>query len=224
MTKEIQCEILNVRDSVYCTDPAYRPEELSKNKVYTILELGGGPDEGAVLVRNDKGHEEWYMESRFSKYPYRYPIGAIAVFSEWAKAFTRKGHARISDYDGFGGYIVRVPDDGRIYVVSEDNILGTYGTDLGPIFHDAVAKKVQEQLANDPVNHPKHYTQGGIECIDALEAATTDLTGWEATLTWQTLKYLWRWKHKGNPLEDLAKARFYLDRLIQKVEEKQNDK
>lgn len=86
-------------------------------------------------------------------------------------------------------------------------------------FHDAVAKTVKEQLASDPVNHPKHYTQGGIECIDALEAATINLTGWLATLTYQIMKYMWRWNEKGKPLEDLKKARFYLDRLIQKVEE-----
>ena len=97
----------------------------------------------------------------------------------------------------------------------------TLHTPIGPNqFHEAVAKTVKEQLASDPVNHPKHYTQGGIECIDALEAATINLTGWMATLTYQIMKYMWRWNEKGKPLEDLKKARFYLDRLIQKVEEK----
>ena len=66
---------------------------------------------------------------------------------------------------------------------------------------------------NDPVNHPSHYTRGGIECLDAISAAVTDLTGMEAVLTGQIIKYVWRWKWK-NGAEDLRKAQFYLMRLI----------
>lgn len=65
----------------------------------------------------------------------------------------------------------------------------------------------------DKVNHPSHYTTGKVECIDALEAATTGLEGIEAVCTANAIKYLWRWKHK-NGVEDLKKARWYLDRLI----------
>ncbi|MGK9252379.1 DUF3310 domain-containing protein [Paenibacillus humicus] len=68
---------------------------------------------------------------------------------------------------------------------------------------------------SDPVNHPDHYTAGKIECIDAIEAATTGLSGPEAYSTGAAIKYLWRWKKK-NGLEDLKKARWYIDRLIQK--------
>ena len=69
---------------------------------------------------------------------------------------------------------------------------------------------------NDPVNHPDHYTRGGIECIDAIAAAVQDLPGKEAWLAGQIIKYVWcyRWK---NGAEDLKKARFYLDRLIQEA-------
>ncbi len=69
----------------------------------------------------------------------------------------------------------------------------------------------------DMVNHPPHYTQGGIECIDALEAATADLTGIEAVCTANAIKYLWRWKGK-NGVEDLRKAKWYIDWLIKKAE------
>ena len=69
----------------------------------------------------------------------------------------------------------------------------------------------------DMVNHPAHYTQGGIECIDALEAATTGLTGIEAVCTASAIKYLWRWKFKGGK-QDLEKARWYIDRMISKLE------
>ncbi len=64
----------------------------------------------------------------------------------------------------------------------------------------------------DAVNHPEHY-QGKVECIDALESATDGLNGIEAVCTANAIKYLWRWKRK-NGLEDLKKARWYLDKLI----------
>lgn len=65
----------------------------------------------------------------------------------------------------------------------------------------------------DNVNHPTHYTSGKVECIDALESATVNLSGIEAVCTANAIKYLWRWKQK-NGVEDLNKARWYLDRLI----------
>jgi hypothetical protein len=66
----------------------------------------------------------------------------------------------------------------------------------------------------DPVNHPKHYTQGGIECIDALASATANLVGVEAICTANAIKYLWRWKEKGG-VEDLRKAMWYINKLIE---------
>lgn len=71
--------------------------------------------------------------------------------------------------------------------------------------------------AEDAVNHPSHYTAGKVECIDALESATTGLQGIEAVCTANAIKYLWRWKHK-NGVEDLQKAKWYIDRLIQTEE------
>lgn len=71
-------------------------------------------------------------------------------------------------------------------------------------------------MENNAVNHPAHYCQGGVECIDAIEAATTNLTGIEAVCTANVIKYLWRWKQK-NGAQDLAKASWYLDKLIAKV-------
>jgi hypothetical protein len=65
----------------------------------------------------------------------------------------------------------------------------------------------------DAVNHPAHYTAGKVECIDALEAATTGLQGIEAVCTANAIKYLWRWKQKGGG-EDLKKARWYINRLL----------
>lgn len=65
----------------------------------------------------------------------------------------------------------------------------------------------------DQVNHPLHYTSGAIECIDAIESATANLTGTEAYCTGNAIKYLWRWKQKGGK-QDLAKARWYIERML----------
>ena len=64
---------------------------------------------------------------------------------------------------------------------------------------------------NDPVNHPPHYTHGGIEVIDAIEAWGCDY------LEGNIVKYIARWRHK-NGLEDLKKAQWYLSRLIERAE------
>lgn len=73
---------------------------------------------------------------------------------------------------------------------------------------------------NDAVQHPSHYTQGKVECIEALESATAGLSGIEAVCTANAIKYLWRQKRK-NGIEDLEKAKFYIDYLIKWYEENQ---
>lgn len=74
-------------------------------------------------------------------------------------------------------------------------------------------------IAGDMVNHPPHYTAGGIECIDALEASMVNKTGIEAHCVGNIIKYLWRYENK-NGLEDVKKAEWYLKRLIQTLENK----
>ena len=63
----------------------------------------------------------------------------------------------------------------------------------------------------DMVNHPPHYVQGGIECIDAIKAALTP-DEWRGFLKGQILKYTWRERMKGGQ-EDIGKAGFYLAKL-----------
>ena len=69
----------------------------------------------------------------------------------------------------------------------------------------------------DNVNHPQHYTRGKYEAIDVIEDSISGLPATEGFLTAQVLKYVLRWFWK-NGLEDLKKARWYLDRLISKLE------
>lgn len=72
---------------------------------------------------------------------------------------------------------------------------------------------------SDMVNHPPHYTQGRFEAIDVIEDAVSRapdpvLGG----LQWQALKYLLRLWDKEAPAQDAAKARWYLNRLIDHLE------
>lgn len=78
----------------------------------------------------------------------------------------------------------------------------------------------------DMVNHPPHYqSKTGLEVIHVIEAFTDGLTGIEATDTGNVIKYICRWKGK-NGLQDLNKAKWYLEHLIERVEKstkKEND-
>lgn len=65
--------------------------------------------------------------------------------------------------------------------------------------------------ANDPVNHPKHYTThpSKVECITVTEHMDFCLGN--------AMKYIWRAGEKGDKIEDLKKARWYLDREIARL-------
>lgn len=68
----------------------------------------------------------------------------------------------------------------------------------------------------DNVNEPAHYTAGDIECIDAIKSSM----GHDAFcgyLKGNVMKYMWRYNLKDNPMEDLKKARWYLDKLIDTI-------
>ena len=69
------------------------------------------------------------------------------------------------------------------------------------------------ELQPDLVNHPSHYTDGGIECIEAIEAQLTH-EEFRGYLKGNIAKYVWRERHKGGT-ESLKKAQWYLDRLIE---------
>ena len=64
----------------------------------------------------------------------------------------------------------------------------------------------------DVVNSPSHYNQAGVECIEAIAAATDD--GFEYYLQGNIIKYIWRYRYK-NGIEDLKKAQWYLNKLIE---------
>jgi len=70
---------------------------------------------------------------------------------------------------------------------------------------------------NDMVNHPPHYTQGGIETIEYLEAKLTP-EAFIGYLQGNCLKYLSRAAHKGSAIEDFKKAQWYINRLVKTLE------
>tara|TARA_R100000388_G_scaffold56938_1_gene42113 strand:- start:152 stop:433 length:282 start_codon:yes stop_codon:yes gene_type:complete len=66
----------------------------------------------------------------------------------------------------------------------------------------------------DMVNSPPHYNQAGVECIDAIRAATDE--GYQYYLQGNIIKYLWRYRYK-NGVQDLEKAQWYLEKLIEEI-------
>jgi hypothetical protein len=88
------------------------------------------------------------------------------------------------------------------------------------------ANPVETTLLYDPrdvafcsVNSPKHYTAGQFESIDVIEDAVQFAPNApQGALQWQVLKYILRMWHKGKSLEDAKKARWYLTRLINILE------
>ena len=71
----------------------------------------------------------------------------------------------------------------------------------------------EKPSTGDSVDHPPHYNNNKIECIDYLEDSLGD--GFEYYLEGNVKKYLHRWRYKNEPVEDLRKARWYLEKLIE---------
>lgn len=103
--------------------------------------------------------------------------------------------------------------DGMAHIIAYriktvDNNVNLYPPSTGFV-KDAI-----QRCLTDVVNHPSHYTNGKVECIDAIEAATVGKTGIEAVCVANVIKYLWRYEDK-NGLEDIKKAQWYLNKLIE---------
>lgn len=87
---------------------------------------------------------------------------------------------------------------------------------LEPLPKEDRAIKMPESSKADNVNHPKHYCKGGLECIQVIKAQLTPEQN-KGYLYGNVLKYMWRWPEK-NGLEDLRKAKHYLEWLIESLE------
>ncbi len=78
-------------------------------------------------------------------------------------------------------------------------------------FMAITSQPIKPALKHDPVNHPRHYTKhpSGVECITVTEHMNFCLGN--------AIKYIWRAGDKGDAVEDLRKARWYLDREIERL-------
>lgn len=81
------------------------------------------------------------------------------------------------------------------------------------VVSDIEEKDIPNIVQSDPINQPSHYTQGKVECIDAIESATVGKSGIEAICVGNVIKYLWRYEQKGGK-ESVEKAKWYLDKLL----------
>lgn len=87
---------------------------------------------------------------------------------------------------------------------------------LEPLPKEDRAIKMPESSKHDNVNCPKHYCKGGVESIEFVKAAVSNLNGFEAVCVANIIKYMWRYKEK-NGLEDVMKAAKYLEWLQEEV-------
>ena len=71
----------------------------------------------------------------------------------------------------------------------------------------------------DKIAKPRHYNLGKVECIDAIESALIGYTGFTAYCVGNCIKYLHRSPHKGTQDDDMAKAKWYLDKAIESLKE-----
>ena len=92
--------------------------------------------------------------------------------------------------------------------------------DISELFDDTSLDRLTIRGDYDPVNKPAHYNlSGGIECIDYIKQVLT-LDGFIAYCQGNMIKYQHRHGYKGNPVQDMEKAQWYLDKMIEAMKEK----
>lgn len=102
--------------------------------------------------------------------------------------------------------------------LKEEKPLHIYGDEImDEVVGEArtVKRKTIVPIEKNDVEHPAHYNNGNIECIDAIKAASTK-EEFEGYIRANVLKYVWRFRYKDN-IKDLRKAKWYLDKLIESL-------
>ena len=100
------------------------------------------------------------------------------------------------------------PDRNKYDLIDDDGSLNVFDKDKFEVLEDDA----------DMVNHPDHYTYKSTECKDIISVMTEGLEGEEAYYMGAIVKYLYRYPKKGKPIEDLNKAKTYIDMIIEKLE------
>jgi hypothetical protein len=144
--------------------------------------------------------------TRAAKMREYFTANPTATVTEVAKKFKTSYQVAYMCKRGMVGNSVK--DAGRIYEITKGRreqrwkTLELLGSDTPITMAEPVA---------DPVNHPTHYTVGGIETIDFIEAKDLSYHLGNA------VKYISRADHKGTRKQDLEKAKWYIDRAIAQI-------
>ena len=95
-----------------------------------------------------------------------------------------------------------------LFTEKHDNACENYGFPLDPVEAEEANKKIAEAI--DMINHPPHYADkgAGVECIDVVELFNFNMGN--------AIKYIWRTDDKGDPIENLRKAEWYIKREIER--------
>lgn len=185
---------------VKCVDngpSADRPCLLEKGKIYKV------EDEWAGRYQLEELEGLWWNKCRFKE------VMSVPYHDEKDKPVATKFVKCINDYDAGG-----VLKAGTVYEVVKETEHSYYLEGVKPNGwnkHRFVEDKPENY--KDNINRPAHYTMGKIEVYDFIKA--WDLSFAEGNV----VKYTVRAPHKGKKLEDLKKARWYLDQLIKEAEE-----
>lgn len=188
----------------------------------SLDELEDVPNEllGAVVkhleIWNEKGPSGDYTD--INETMYKYGITTIKIKKptigsqqlEVSCGFDEDGvfHSTYNYY--ISNQSTAVANDNRPDVITE----GKLSDEVERLFGDAV-KTVRTSAKNsDNVNNPAHYTSGGIETLDYIKAKVSDYPSYAVG---NIVKYVSRYEHK-NGIEDLKKAQFYLNDLIEEME------
>lgn len=116
-----------------------------------------------------------------------------------------------TDFIGKIGTVSHIEAEDDIYVVWDDDVVESKPCG---VLNSSITLLAR---GKDPVAKPAHYNIGTIECIDYMKD-NMPKEAFKGYLEGNAKKYMHRWRYKGKPLEDLKKARWYLDRLIGEME------
>ena len=174
---------------------------VDETKWRVTLDLREGPG-GAVAVYPKKGED---------------PKADLLMKSIAQNAGDKLAEYGVKDDENLKELLTRTIKGVDVYHLYKNGKFEHYGTVdelLGALYKEP--RPEPQPVAPDDVNHPLRYTKGGVECIDALDAATVGKPPDEAICVANIIKYLWRYEEK-DPVRSLESAEWYLKRLIGKV-------
>lgn len=178
---------------------------VDETKWRVTLDLREGPG-GAVAVYPKKGED---------------PKADLLMKSIAQNAGDKLAEYGVEDDENLKELLTRTIKGVDVYHLYKAGKFEHYGTVdelLGALYNEPQSEPQPEPqpVAPDDVNHPLRYTKGGVECIDALDAATVGKPPDEAICVANIIKYLWRYEEK-EPVRSLESAEWYLKRLIGKA-------